>query len=146
MGVGGEDASPALLPRTATDRLRPAEAFARELLEPRVAKFRRGRASRAGARAHAPESRLDGALRTLEPHELLEAFGARAQRGPLDRRPGALPAHRAAIGDRHELARRGRGAIVELDPPVLAGAAGVDGEHVLQGGFAPGHGADDEIA
>ena len=131
--------------RRPTD-LGPAVALARELLEPRIAELGRSRAAGAGARADAAQRGLDGALRALEPHELLEALRAGTQRRSLDGRAAALAAHGAAVGDGHEIGRGSRGAVVELDPAVLVRSARAHREHGLLGRIAPRHDARDEVA
>src|SRR5262249_38742240 len=78
--VRGQHAAAALLAGTSADALGPAEALARELLEPVVAELGGGRTAGAGARADAAQGRLDSALGALQLDELRKARLAGPQR------------------------------------------------------------------
>ena len=100
----------------------------------------RGRASGCRAeraRRRAPNARAD---------ELLEALRARAQRRPLDRRPGCTcrtpGSRRRPARARPGRPRSHRRARPARPRPGRSRAR----EHVLQGWVAAGHGADDEVA
>ena len=135
--VGGQQAAPALLAGTAPDGLGPAEALAREFLEPEspssaAVAARRGRAS--GCRARRARPRARNARGGRAPRGIRGRGAARAAR-----RPGRCTFRTPDSRRRQARARRGRGgAVVELHPAVLAGAARTHGEHGLLGRVAPG--------